>query len=175
MSKNSKHKSLGLKDYLALKNALALEEKSPHQTNPDQHMEQFEADLKKLLLTTNPTDYQKLYGEFEPTYFIYSPDDSKIFMRLMQLGCAGSVQAQRIFANLMNGLIKNQYGFRELLFTAKDEKPTTTPSRKIEATGPELLQRLLWCSQFNDLTIRKPAQDALDILTGNLEGFVFVY
>ncbi len=80
--------------------------------------------------------------------------------RLMQLGFSGTVETQRLFVNVFQELISVPK-FRDMLFTT---------AKGGQSHGPELLSKLLWCADFDDVEISEGAQKNILKLTNKIEG-----
>jgi hypothetical protein len=94
-------------------------------------------------------------------------NDTKLFStlhikRLMQLGFSGAVLPQRIFAMIMDKIIAHQ--------SVKDSLFSTVANSE----GVELINKLLWCVEFDDIETRKYAVRAMEHLTSDMTGIPYI-
>jgi hypothetical protein len=163
--KMSKRKTVAVTDFMAMKQQLSAVKE--HKFGA----ESFEGAMRQLLSVRDPNEYAEK-SEIIMKFFSFQADlveneKTETFKKLMQLGFAGSVLTQRIFAKVMCDLITKS-NFSSMLFEMDAQG----------SAGPDLLRRLLWCSGFEDHETRTLANGALTSLTSNLESmyslFIFV-
>ncbi len=126
--------------------------------------ETFQSMLKSLLTVKSTKANTKDFEEGVLNCFDMTSETrtlSKIYIkRLMQLGYSGSIIPQRLFAKAMDKVLAFQAA-KDYLFS---------PSGDSDQSGADLLNKLLWCADFDDSETRLFALQAIEKLTQNTEG-----
>lgn len=95
-------------------------------------------------------------------------DKLEMFQKLMELGFAGSVPTQRMFAHILGRLLQDNSVIQRLGVDVTIGN--VIRDHLFGSERPRILSRLIWCSNFDDEVTKGKANKALDSISKNISG-----